>query len=86
MPFNSIFDGRLVPKGENENGFRAVTANGVASDSGAGSNHQYNFGPGINGRRWEMPEPTYPLGIGIPVGTPGTPGSGRRSNRNRTSE
>lgn len=86
MPFNSIFDGRLVPKGENENGFRSLTSNGVASDSGEGQNHQYNFGPNINGRRWEMPVPEYPMGIGVPVGTPGTPGSGRRSNRNRSGE
>ena len=39
-----IFDGRLVPKGENPNGFRALTPNGVASDSGAGQNHQPTWG------------------------------------------
>ena len=82
-----IFDGRLVPKGENPNNFRALTPNGVASDNGAGQNHQPTWGAeGINGPRWEMPEPTYPLPLGIPVGTPGTPGSGRRGNRNRTGE
>ena len=85
MPFSNGWED-FYGAGENPNGFRALTPNGVSSDRGAGSNHQYNFGPNINGSRWEMPVPEYPIGIGIPVGTPGTPGSGRRSGRNRTGE
>ena len=81
-----IFNGRLVPKGENPNGFRAVTPNGVASNKGEGQNHQFNWGPNINGPRWEMPEPSYPMPLGIPVGTPGVPGNGRSGNRNRSGE
>jgi hypothetical protein len=76
----------LYGPGENPNGFRALVPNGVASDRGAGANHQYNWGPNINGPRWEMPVPEYPMGCGMPVGTPGTPGSGRRGSRNRTGE
>jgi hypothetical protein len=85
MPFSNGWEDFYGP-GENPNGFRSVTPNGVSSDKGAGSNHQINWGPGINGPRWEMNEPTYPIGIGMPVGTPGTPGSGRSGRRNRTGE
>lgn len=82
-----IFCGDLVARGENPAGFRAVVPSGVASDSGAGSNHLPTWGaPLINGPRWTMDEPTYPIGIGSPVGTPGTPGSGRSGNRNRSGE
>jgi hypothetical protein len=85
MPFSNGWED-FYGKGENPNGFRAVTPNGVASDKGEGQNHQFNWGPGINGPRWEMPEPTYPMPFGSPVGPPGVPGSGRRGNRNRSGE
>lgn len=78
---------KFYGNGENPNGMRALTPNGLSTDKSAGENHQATFGvPGINGPRWEMPEPTYPMQFGLPVGTPGKPGSGRSSNRNRSGE
>lgn len=78
---------RFYGEGENPNGFRALTPNGLASDRGAGENQQPTWGaPNINGPRWTMPEPTYPMPLGLPVGPPGRVGSGRSGNRNRTGE
>jgi hypothetical protein len=58
MPFRSIFDGRLVPGGENPNGVRQVTPAGVATDdNGTGVPHDYPWGPPLNGPRWAMPQP-----------------------------
>lgn len=71
-------------KGENPNGFRALTPNGVASDTGEGMNHCYHYGPAINGPRWTMPEPEYPLTI-APPGR-GVLAPKRGGNRNRTGE
>lgn len=74
-------------EGENPNGFRSLTANGLASDRGAGQNHDPFWGaPNINGPRWTMPAPEYPMGCGMSVGTPGKVGSGRSGNRNRSGE
>ena len=77
---------RFYGQGENPNGFRAVTANGTAADQSPGENHQWILGPPLNGSRWTMPDPLYPRGIGLPVGTPGKPGNGRSGNRNRSGE
>jgi hypothetical protein len=85
MPFSNGWED-FYGKGENPGGFKALTPNGVASDKGEGQNHQYMWGPPINGARWTMPEPTYPIQFALPVGVPGTPGSGRRGGRNRTGE
>jgi hypothetical protein len=73
-------------RGENPNGFRAVTPNGTATDQSPGENHQWTMGPPLNGPRWTLPDPQYPRGIGLPVGRPGVPGTGRSGNRNRSAE
>lgn len=87
MPFHSIFDGRLVPKGENENGFRALVPSGVASDSGMGCNHQYTWGPNINGSRWAMPPSETDAGMPFCAGnTVGAPQRSPKKNMNRSGE
>lgn len=80
MPRN-VFE--RVSEGENPNGFRAVTPNGTASDRGEGDNHQYNWGPNINGPRWAMPEPEPAYAL---VGAIKPMPRGRQPNRNRTAE
>lgn len=77
---------KFYANGENPNGFRALTPNGTATDQSAGENHQYPYGPNINGPRWEMAAPDYPMGIAFPSAVRGQPGSGRSGNRNRSGE
>lgn len=84
-----IFDGRLVPIGENPRGFTAVTPNGVSHDKGDGMNHDMNWGPSINGRPWCMPEDGTILGGAMVTGLDAIGGTKRtpaQKNRNRTGE
>lgn len=77
---------KFYGEGENPNGMRAVTANSVSTDKSAGENHQWRFGPDIDGPRWSMPDPQWPMGVGLPVGKAAKPGNGRSNNRNRSGE
>jgi len=78
---------KFIANGENPMGFVAVTPNGNSSDRGPGINHQPTYGEvNINGPRWTMPAPEYPMGVGMPAPVRGKPGSGRTANRNRTAE
>lgn len=88
-PSDRITDGSMVAFGENPNGMTAVTPNGVAHDRGEGANHQWNFGPGINGPRWEMPPPEVEVLSGLPVTGAMASGPTKRNGtkaRNRTGE
>lgn len=86
MPFSNGWE-KFYGKGENESGFRALTPNGVASDSGVGCNHQYTWGPNINGSRWAMP-PSETDGYPFcqPGNTVGAPQRSPKRNMNRTGE
>jgi hypothetical protein len=84
-----MFDGRLVPLGENPNGVTFVTPNGVAHDQGDGANHQMGYEPSINGPRWRMPEPGGTI-VGPDINGGFTVGGTTRqtagTRRNRTGE
>jgi hypothetical protein len=87
-PNDSLTDGSMVAFGENPGGFTAVTVNGLAHDKGPGSNHDYWFGPGYNGPRWEMPRAEAEIIGGGPVSgaiAAPTKRSGPRT-KNRTGE